>query len=182
MKQLNHNWMIHDDTMVATLKRLLEHIDEHIIQLESCVECYIKYGEEAFFTRVCQRPHLLVWAKYDAHLHWPAKVMSVDSEKTNVMFFGEHTWASLKASDCFLFSQDNPNGKRKFNIKVKKSLLESVDETEHHILELEGQFGFKYAAKRSRLNIDVLQAQKEAMMPKMIHRDVYLAATLQQSK
>lgn len=75
-----------------------------------------------WFTMVCEQPHLLLWAKQKTYPYWPAKLMSVNSDKNtvDVRFFGGHSRSVLTPKDCLMFSRKNPS----VNIGPNKQALE----------------------------------------------------------
>lgn len=95
-----------------TARALLEYLTKEIDTAKMCTDCYRNANvcEMGWFTRVCRKPHLIVWTKRCDSNYWPAKVMSTNGEEVMVQFFGNHTTTSVPAaSSCFLYSDDNPH-------------------------------------------------------------------------
>lgn len=113
--------------MKQALLSLTEHLARDIGSIAACVDCYgffIKNPRD-YFTRVCSKPHLLVFAKLDFYPYWPAKVMSVDENIANVEFFGDHTQEDIPFDKCYLYSKDflNKSPKDKNLIDAMKVIL-----------------------------------------------------------
>lgn len=92
-------------------KALQKVCKQELTDIETCAECYLNANTMAdnWFTEVCERPHLIIWAKLKGFPLWPAKAMSVNAQMVDVRFFGEHDRANLPAKDCFLYSREDPN-------------------------------------------------------------------------
>lgn len=75
-----------------------------------CHECFMNEcsHSNSFFTMVCAKPHLILWAKYSTFPHWPSKLMEVNGNVARVLFFGDHTYADVAIKDCMLYSLTNP--------------------------------------------------------------------------
>lgn len=71
-----------------------------------------------WFTMVCDKPHLIIWAHMKGARYWPAKVMSVNGQQVNVRFFGCKIQGYRKHDDvpaqkCFLYSAESPRNSKK---------------------------------------------------------------------
>lgn len=113
--------IIHSDEHEKTLssRKLIGFVEGEIKSVKTCADCYehANIDPDNWFTKTCTEPHLLIWAKIKGYSYWPAKVMSVDGQGVNVRFFGDHTNASVPASNCNLFSQQNPDKNRSMQNK-----------------------------------------------------------------
>lgn len=77
-------WMVHNCIILytklhlktRTARVLLEYLTQEIGIAKMCTDCYRSGNthELGWFTRVCQKPHLIVWTKRCDHNYWPAKV------------------------------------------------------------------------------------------------------------
>lgn len=67
-----------------------ENLDNQLNMMENCVECFMNCGSgrEDWFVMVCRHKHRVVWAKYDSHPPWPAKVIK-EGDRVLVQFFDE---------------------------------------------------------------------------------------------
>lgn len=104
-----------DRTKRKLAKKLKLCIDHEMDSSKKCSQCYSNATEypDDWFTMVCAKPHLIVWAKIQKNGQYlPAKLISIDGSRVHVRFFPEHTSADLSASQCFLYSEEYP-GKRK---------------------------------------------------------------------
>lgn len=97
--------------ITRTARVLLEYLIREIDIVKMCTDCYrnANVREMGWFTRVCRKPHLIVWTKRCDNNYWPAKVMSTNGEEVMVQFFGNHTKANVSTTaSCFLYSDENP--------------------------------------------------------------------------
>lgn len=104
--------MISDNYKITrAVKALQKACKQEMTDIETCPQCYLNANikPETWFTEVCDRPHLILWAKLKGFPLWPAKAMSVNAQTVDVRFFGEHDRANLPAKDCFLYSNGDPN-------------------------------------------------------------------------
>lgn len=78
-----------------------------------CSECYQNWGKypKTWFGRVCEKPHLIVWAKAHTYPYWPAKLMSAQENEADVQFFGDHSHMTIPIEKCFIFSKKHPSNK-----------------------------------------------------------------------
>lgn len=83
---------------------------EEIKSIRKCAECYANayHHSDSWFAMACAEPHLIIWAKMKGFKYWPAKFMSVDGQSVNVRFFGDHLYADVPATNCFLYAKTNP--------------------------------------------------------------------------
>lgn len=105
-------------------KNLIQEIVHDVKSIEDCAECVQNWlnDRDAYFVEVCQKPHLLVLAKF-GNYHWPAKVMSVLGDKVTVEFFGDHTQADVFEGNCYLYRQPKKSKDNLFNKAVKVNLF-----------------------------------------------------------
>lgn len=63
----------------ANIKKAVELLTEtarrQITCIEKCAECFEYWANDVadFFSRVCTKPHFIVYAKMDGYPHWPSK-------------------------------------------------------------------------------------------------------------
>lgn len=94
--------------------------EKEMYDMEICDQCFLRsneYKNDDWFTKVCNPPHLLVWAKASTHPFWPAKVIARARNKLDVRFFGQHEMSIVHPNNCFLFSWENPNRLRNQRIR-----------------------------------------------------------------
>lgn len=143
-----------------------------------------------WFKMVCERPHLLLWAKQKTYPYWPAKLMSVNSDKNtvDVRFFGSHTRSVLTPKDCLMFSRKNPSvnigpnrpalekdqqvriiGKHCFTkITLKAHTFEKI--VRHSFISVENQFFF-FSNRKQKFTFRIsLRNLVRSTMPKMKRR------------
>lgn len=111
-------------------KRMENFCRKEIYDIEMCHECFDRSNSMAgWFTKVCDPPHLLVWARIDGHHQYaPAKVLGLataNRKKIDVRFFHDHVMAKISVADCYLYSHQNPNVK--LDEKTKLQLMASLE-------------------------------------------------------
>lgn len=165
-------WILHNCTVypekrkyVSQAKGLLKICRQELLEIETCFECYFKANTtENWFTDVCSTPHVLLWAKLRGFPYWPAKAMNVNSQGlVNVRFFGAHdrSWVAIK--DCFLYSEEDPNGN---NRKKRNDIAECIKEVDTHIDKLSETFnGFKHAPLRTAFDPNNEIEQLKLILP-----------------
>lgn len=91
-----------DDLLAACIREIND--------IKSCSECYLNRRKNIKdrMIRACERPHLLVWAKFDYFPYWPAKVMSYNDKCVSVEFFDDHSTAEVEVDNCLLYSKEYP--------------------------------------------------------------------------
>lgn len=94
-----------------TAKSLLKVAKQETQNIETCPECYINANTlpDTWFVEVCEKPHLVLWAKLKGFPFWPAKAMGINAQGVDVRFFGDHDRANVPVKDCFLYSKQDPN-------------------------------------------------------------------------
>lgn len=109
---------------MESAKSLVDHLEEEIENIKKCSECFSnEYKHPSkWFTMVCDKPHIILWAKKMGFNYWPAKLMSIDGQLINVRFFGDHKPADVPANNCFLYSEANPNRSRNASYLYKSAL------------------------------------------------------------
>lgn len=139
--------------MMAALKTLLKASKQEMFDIETCAECYSNANTKAdtWFTEVCTKPHLILWAKLKGFPYWPAKAMTVNVNLVDVRFFGEHDRAFVPVKDCFLYSRQDPNPlTNKFK---RNTIADCVKEADIYIENVIKRFGgFHYAETRTPFN------------------------------
>ncbi|XP_031636693.1 uncharacterized protein LOC116349423 [Contarinia nasturtii] len=139
------------------------HRDVKSIQL--CADCfeYWNTSRDDYFTRVCAKPHLVVFARLNPYPYWPGKLMSIDGEIANIEFFGDHTQADVPVASCFLFSSEfADDSKHSTNIHLRNAYEELLQ----HIANIKAKFGtFHPSPFRAAINPEKIQQQLVKMIP-----------------
>lgn len=117
---------------MKNIKWLLNFTKEELYSIQLCHQCYTNatLHPADWFTMVCDRPHLLIWARQKSYPYWPAKLMSMNNGSVDVHFFGAHSRAVLTPKDCMMFSQKNPST----NIRPYKDDLEKAQQVSNDLL------------------------------------------------
>lgn len=114
----------HEKMEVA--KALIDYLEVEIDLLKKCAECYSNMDRHPnnWFTMACKSsiPHLIIWAKNMCFNYWPAKLLKIDGQLIQVSFFGDHKNADVPATNCFLYSETNPNRSRNTTVLYKSAL------------------------------------------------------------
>lgn len=91
--------------------------------MNSCANCYENYYKSSseWIVMACDLPHLVVWVDIiefefwpseKGFKYWPAKVIAVDNKNygatIDVCFFGHFQFATVKSTDCYLYSTQCP--------------------------------------------------------------------------
>lgn len=170
------SWMLHNATiyplnnkLLSIAKGLIKICKQEINEIEACNECYFNANtSKTWFTEVCTKPHLLVWAKLKGFPYWPAKLMSVNvNQLADVRFFGDHDRAWVPIKECFLFCDKDPNTKQ----HRRTNMAECMREAETYIAKLKKKFGhFNYAEMRTPLEMGKLDEHLEAMVPGVLKK------------
>ncbi|XP_062559260.1 MYND-type zinc finger-containing chromatin reader Zmynd8-like isoform X2 [Armigeres subalbatus] len=174
--QADVSWMVHNATiyplnnkLLSIAKGLMKICKQEINEIEACNECYFNANtSKTWFTEVCTKPHLLVWAKLKGFPYWPAKLMSVNvNQLADVRFFGDHDRAWVPIKECFLFCDRDPNTKQ----HRRTNMAECMREAETYIAKLKKKFGqFNYAELRTPLEMGKLDEHLEAMLPGVLKK------------
>ena len=95
LRHFVHNYCVVKDKDL--IQPFVDRIDEELELLGECFDCYLwnrapkedRVSAEVWFTRVCDPPHRLVYAKVKGWPYWPSKVLrwDPDSEECKVQFF-----------------------------------------------------------------------------------------------
>lgn len=158
-----------NNKLLAIAKGLMKICKQEINEIEACNECYFNANtSKTWFTEVCSKPHLLVWAKLKGFPFWPAKLMSVNvNQLADVRFFGDHDRAWVPTKECFLFCDKDPNTK----LQRRTNMAECMREAETYIEKLKKKFGnFKYAEFRTQVEPGKLDEHLEAMIPGVLKK------------
>lgn len=176
--QADVNWILHNASiyplnskLLSIAKGLMKICKQEINEIEACNECYFNANTcKTWFTEVCSKPHLLVWAKLKGFPFWPAKLMSVNvNQLADVRFFGDHDRAWVPIKDCFLFCDKDPNTKQ----QRRANMAECMREADTYISKLKKKFGcFCYADFRTPMEPGKLDEHLEAMIPGVLRKIV----------
>ncbi|XP_045489486.1 protein kinase C-binding protein 1 isoform X2 [Pieris rapae] len=165
-------WILHNSIIFNTLQSKLTLAARALVRLcrsemgeiEACPECYAAAHNRrpTWFTDVCSKPHILLWAKLKGFPYWPAKGMSVNgSGVVDVRFFGAHDRAWVPAKDCFLYSEKDPN-----NVRSKKQIVDSMQEAEQYIRNISRKYGkFVYPPFKTPFEPNKINEQFKMMIP-----------------
>lgn len=96
----------------------MESVTNDLKFMKNCISCYehICNNPHDWISNVCESPHLLLWVNIEqitywpvdkGFTYWPCKVLSVKDSTLEVVFFGDHKFCQVVASDCYLYSGRN---------------------------------------------------------------------------
>ncbi|KAI1301445.1 Protein kinase C-binding protein 1 [Halotydeus destructor] len=152
-----HNCYVYNNSshpLTANAKQFWKQATGLMVDMEVCPDCFANQIEkpETWFTEVCNRPHILVWAKVTGHPFWPGKLVRLSASKkdADIRFFGGHERAWVPVESCFPLTEGNLNPKSKSQKKMDAALQELKD----HIKKVETKIGRQYpfAKPRTKLN------------------------------
>lgn len=91
--------------------RILDFCESEIKEITLCADCYLNREKPEGFTRLCTKPHLILWVKFKQFPYWPAKLIKIKNGRSplEVCFFGDHTSASVSCQYVLLYTDTNPN-------------------------------------------------------------------------
>lgn len=150
---------------LGIIKSLMKICRQELNEIETCSECYYNANtRKDWFIAVCNKPHILLWAKLKGFPYWPAKGMGINSNGlADVRFFGEHDRAWVPVRDCFLYSEKDPNTT---NNKKRNNIVECIKEANVHIQKLVEIYGsFNYAPFRTPYDPVNESVQLRLMIP-----------------
>ncbi|KFB49073.1 kinase C-binding protein 1 [Anopheles sinensis] len=150
--------------MVKTVDEMICTIHCQVAAIRKCQECYIARQElpAHWFQEPCSRPHLLVWAKVRGFRFWPGKVMEVlPNGRVDVHFFGTHNTATIRASECLVYSPQDPTGRPCRTKKWRKAIVE----VNQHLAKLAAQFGDVNISSSKQLSTATIKEHLETMLP-----------------
>ncbi|KAK3929050.1 Protein kinase C-binding protein 1 [Frankliniella fusca] len=180
------SWIVHNcivfnsinSKLTSIAKNILRVCKQEMAEIENCPDCYnyAYTADENWFIQVCQKPHVLVWAKLKGFPYWPAKAMRYNSDAIDVRFFGAHDRAWIPARDCYLYSQENPNPNAPTKTQPTQASLKKrnpknnldicIEELESHIQLLKERFStFQYAPPKTPVNPKNLESHLKFMLP-----------------
>ncbi|XP_031637991.1 uncharacterized protein LOC116350359 isoform X2 [Contarinia nasturtii] len=129
-----------DDHEITNAARVLSKlVEDEITDIKNCSECYenaVKYPKR-WFTMVCSKLHIVVWAKLPGFTHWPSKVMAINDQQISIDFFGDHTQAKVPAKSCYLYSNKSPKPPR----TTSKTYLSALEECNAYIQNVRNKCG-----------------------------------------
>lgn len=114
MRSINNVWFfvgLDNYTMVQAADALNCFVNQQLFNINLCTECYVNF-EPNRIELPCKVPHLLIWAKSTNYPPWPAKLMRFNKHNNSIdvqYFGGDHLQAVLLATDCVLYSRQNPS-------------------------------------------------------------------------
>ncbi|XP_031636696.1 uncharacterized protein LOC116349425 [Contarinia nasturtii] len=119
---------------------LSERCNRDVQNIQLCSDCFESsyIDPKHYFTRACDKPHLVVFAKLDNYPHWPAKLKQITGDMATVEFFGDHTQAVVPVSSCILYSNDLAEESQSTN---NVELKIAHEELLLHVKHLKAKFG-----------------------------------------
>lgn len=137
-------------------KNLLKFIDEEIMSIKLCAQCYTNafLNPSNSFVMPCDTPHPIIWAKEQGFDFWPAKCMAVSDDHVHVRFFGDHTTGNIPVKYCFKYSKEPPEAPKSDTINT---YILALREAEQYVQNLQEHLGyFEYAEKGRQIDPDGL--------------------------
>ncbi|XP_031636683.1 protein kinase C-binding protein 1-like [Contarinia nasturtii] len=148
VKSFNTIWS-HQRDIKCAITQLSELCHRDVKSIRTCSECFTNWAADPddYFTKVCSKPHLLVYAKFGDYPYWPSKLMTINDRTANVVFFGDHTQADVPVEKCILYS-------KKHALPIEKDeLYYALKETGIHIKKIKEKYGsFNPVTPRQTLN------------------------------
>lgn len=118
-----------DSKRLSAAKKLESLCTKEMYDIEMCKQCFSRVieNDSDWFTKVCDPPHLLVWAKMKNSPHWPAKVLgqATTGNSLDVRFFGDGNMYYVQPNQCFLYSKIDPNRQKK-DVATKNDIATSL--------------------------------------------------------
>lgn len=112
---------------IKIAKQLAKNCADSIENIKMCEECFLNENTHSdYFTMICAKPHMIVWAKLSTYPYWPAKLMRVNENFVRVQFFGDHKYADISVKNCFLYSRSSPRTKNTCSETMNRSLQLSM--------------------------------------------------------
>lgn len=101
---------------MPSAKLIVKVCRQEINEIETCSNCYYNANtRDEWFTDICPKPHILLWAKLKGFPYWPGKGMAMNAAGLiDVRFFGDHDRAWIPPRQCFLYSKADPNPPNKY--------------------------------------------------------------------
>ncbi|EEB10899.1 zinc finger and mynd domain-containing protein, putative [Pediculus humanus corporis] len=151
-KWLLHNSIIFNSTqspLTSTARFLVKICRQEMAEIENCPDCYLNaHTKEDWFTEVCRKPHILIWARLKGFPFWPAKAMSTNlkTQQVDARFFGAHDKAWVPVKECYLYSKGSPQ----IFSKKRSDLDDAFLEAETYIKKIRQIYGtFSYAPDKT---------------------------------
>lgn len=131
-----------------------------------CAQCFSNAIEnDNSMVQLCDPPHLLVWAKTEGSIYWPAKLMSVDGESAEVIYFGEFLEGRVPVDKCLIYTVERPDASS--NVPNKKLFNTGLEEAKRYIENITAKYGsFNYAIGQVKLDPNIITEQCENMIKK----------------
>lgn len=115
LKTKTSNSELNKESLVRRANKLTSKVEREIVDLLACNECYERSQDNPVdgFVMPCTKPHILIWSDCTNYGLWPAKLMKLfnNGEKAYVRYFGDHTYAVVPSSKCFIYSEKAPENK-----------------------------------------------------------------------
>lgn len=161
----NEVWSIPEQAKVTAMaKRVVMMSNQEMREIEICPNCYQNANtKKDWFIEVCPTPHLLVWAKLKGFPYWPAKARIFNSSgQVDVRFFGAHDRAWIPVSECYLYTEQDPNPYK----STRSDMQDCIDELKEHITKLVQVYGeFLYPPFKTLVDTKDLTKQLSLFLP-----------------
>lgn len=115
--------------VIRIVDKLMDFINDEIHSIITCAECYNNafLHPRTSFVILCQKPHLIIWAKPPGYNYWPAKVMNIEERMVHVRFFGDHSVFDVPAENCLLYSSTYPDKSKKCSVEGFTKALNVIE-------------------------------------------------------
>ncbi|XP_031636697.1 uncharacterized protein LOC116349426 [Contarinia nasturtii] len=143
--------------------QFLELCKREVKNISMCPDCYdiwLTSSSSDYFTKVCSKPHLLVFVNLDDSPLWPAKVMELNGTVVTVVFFGDHTQADILADKCILYPERFPGRQVK-----NEDILSAREELSKYIENVKERFDFVPTIYKTMLIPEIYEIQRSCMFP-----------------
>ena len=115
------------DKMIRAAIFLRKHWKIELEVIRMCVDCYfywaMKKKNDSYSTKVCTKPHLLVYTQEpeeEGSRWWPAKVLSISKNNTvNIESFGDNLRSYCEKYECILYADTTEDILKKSQKAVK---------------------------------------------------------------
>ncbi|KAK6633247.1 hypothetical protein RUM44_003848 [Polyplax serrata] len=174
-KWLLHNSIIfnsNQSSLTSTARFLVKICRQEMAEIENCPDCYLNaHTKDKWFTEVCRKPHILIWARLKGFPFWPAKAMSTNlkTQQVDARFFGAHDKAWVPIKECYLYSKNSPQVVTKKRGDLDNAFLE----TEEYIKSIRQKFGiFCFAPDKTPFVPEMYDKQLQSLIPNYIEEKV----------
>ncbi|XP_055307849.1 MYND-type zinc finger-containing chromatin reader Zmynd8-like [Sitodiplosis mosellana] len=144
--------------------KLVKVVASDLKYIKLCAQCYRNGIKSAnSMIELCDPLHLLIWGKTEGFNYWPAKLMSVQGRKANVIYFGEFLNAQVNVEDCLIYTEKRPDIKARI---VEYDLFKvALKDAEKYISNIKEKYGFfNYAERIVHINPEKLTEHCDNMI------------------